>query len=197
MSAVMIAKEPVRMVVVPSSPRDRDDTARAFALGEDGALEELYRDLSPLVYTMAVRSLGSTADAEDVTQQTFVSAWRGRAGFDPVRGDLRGWVVGIAKRRIADALESRSREHRRLEAVKESTPADAVTPDDADSVLLAYEVDALGPPRATIVALAFFEGETHEQIARRMDMPLGTVKSHIRRGLIELRDRWEVSDVAS
>lgn len=185
------------MAVVPSPQHDRDDRARAFAAGEDGALEDLYRDVSPLVYTMAMRSLNSAADAEDVTQQTFVSAWRGREGFDPVRGDLRGWVVGIAKRRIADALEARFREHRRLEAVKDSTPADPATPDDAEAVLLAYEVDALGDPRATIVSLAFFEGETHEQIARRLDMPLGTVKSHIRRGLIELRDRWEVSDVAS
>lgn len=185
------------MAVVSSPQRDRDDVARAFADGEDGALEELYRDLSPLVFTMASRSLGSSADAEDVTQQTFVSAWRGRTGFDPVRGDLRGWVVGIAKRRIADALEARSREHRRLEAVKDATPPETAAQDDADSVLLAYEVEALGPPRSTIVSLAFFEGVTHEQIASRLEMPLGTVKSHIRRGLIELRDRWEVSDVAS
>ncbi len=185
------------MAAVPSSQSDRDDIARAFAAGDEGALESLYRDLSPLVFTMASRSLGSSADAEDVTQQTFVSAWRGRSGFDPVRGDLRGWVVGIAKRRIADALEARSREHRRLEAVKDATPDESVSPDGADSVLLAYEVDALGPPRSTIVSLAFFEGVTHDQIASQLNMPLGTVKSHIRRGLIELRDRWEVSDVAS
>lgn len=185
------------MAVVASSQQDRDALARGFAAGEEGALEELYRDLSPLVYTMAARALNSTADAEDVAQQTFVSAWRGRSGFDPARGDLRGWVVGIAKRRIADAIESRSREHRRLQAVKDSSSVEPTSMDDADNVLLAYEVEALGPPRSTIVSMAFFEGETHDRIATRLDMPLGTVKSHIRRGLIELRDRWEVSDVAS
>ncbi len=185
------------MAVVLASQPDRDALAQSFAAGDDHALEELYRDVSPLVYTMALRALGSAPDAEDVTQQTFVSAWRGREGFDPVKGELRGWLVGIAKRRIADALEARSREYRRLEAVQEAAPVAESVPDDADKVLLAYEVDALGDPRATIVALAFFEGETHERIAERLDMPLGTVKSHIRRGLTELRHRWEVSRVAS
>lgn len=169
--------------------------AHAFAAGDHGALEELYRDVSSLVYTMAVRQLGSAADAEDVTQQTFVSAWNGREGFDPDRGDLRGWTVGIAKRRIADALAARARETRREEAAQERVQP--IASDSADSVLLAYEVEALGDPRKTIVALAYYEGATHEQIAVKLDMPLGTVKSHLRRSLQELRHRWEVADVAS
>lgn len=197
MSAVAIEERPAPMAAVPASQPDRAAVARAFAAGEESALEDLYRDLSPLIYSMAMRALGSEPDAEDVTQQTFVSAWRGREGFDPERGDLRGWVVGILRRRIADALEARSRESRRLEAVRDATADEPVRGDDADSVILAYEVEALGDPRATIVALAFFEGATHEQISQRLDMPLGTVKSHLRRSLIQLRDRWEVSDVAS
>ncbi|WP_234998679.1 RNA polymerase sigma factor [Demequina sp. NBRC 110057] len=163
--------------------------------GDERALEELYRDVSSLVYSLAARALESTADAEDVTQQTFVSAWRGRASYDPDRGDLRGWVVSIAKRRIADALAARAREARREQAVQ---GIHVTTVDEhADKVLLACEVEALGDPRATIVALAYYEGATHEQIAQRLGMPLGTVKSHLRRSLIELRNRWEVSDVAS
>ncbi|WP_084039048.1 RNA polymerase sigma factor [Demequina sp. NBRC 110053] len=184
-------------MALPSDAPPEPTLAHDFVAGVDGALEELYRDLSPLVYSMAVRALGSTADAEDVTQQTFVSAWRSREGFDPDKGELRGWVVGIARRRIADALESRTRERRRLQAVADVAPAEESGPDDAESVLLAYEVNALGDPRRTIVALAYFEGATHEQISERLNMPLGTVKSHIRRALITLRDRWEVSDVAS
>ncbi len=169
--------------------------ARAFAAGDEAALEELYRDVSSLVYSLALRALDSTADAEDVTQQTFVSAWRGRGNYDPDRGDLRGWVVGIAKRRIADALAARARESRREEAVQH---IHATTVDEhADKVLLACEVEALGDPRKTIIALAYYEGATHEQISQRLGMPLGTVKSHLRRSLIELRNRWEVSDVAS
>ncbi|WP_062071027.1 RNA polymerase sigma factor [Demequina sediminicola] len=180
-----------------TGPAVVNDAARAhaFAAGDHSALESLYKDVSALVYTMALRSLGSPADAEDVTQQTFVSAWNARESFDPDRGDLRGWTVGIAKRRIADALAARGREARRAEAAQGNVTA--ITSDDSDNVLLAYEVEALGDPRKTIVALAYFEGATHQQIAAKLDMPLGTVKSHLRRSLQELRHRWEVSDVAS
>lgn len=173
--------------------------AHAFAAGADGALEELYRDLSPLVFTLALRSLGSEAEAEDVTQQTFVEAWRSRTRFDPDRGELRGWVVGIAKKSIAKAHERRARELRNLEAVR-GLPAPAssgAVEDVVDDMLLAYEIDALGDPRRTIVALAFIEGQTHEQIAARLGLPLGTVKSHLRRSLTTLRNRLEAADVAS
>lgn len=169
--------------------------AHAFAAGAEGALEEIYRDVSPLVFTLAARALGDQTEAEDVTQQTFVAAWRSRNTFDPDRGALRGWIVGIARRAIADALERRSRDRRRLEAVRDETPV--VQRDHVDDVLLAYEIDALGDPRRTIVALAFYDGRTHEEIATSLGMPLGTVKSHIRRSLTTLRTRLEAADVAS
>ncbi len=169
--------------------------AHAFAAGADGALEELYRDVSPLVYSLAVRALGDPTEAEDVTQQTFVAAWRSRGAFDPERGALRGWVVGIARRTIADAFEARSRDHRRLQAVRDDVRVGET--DHVDDLLLAYEIDALGDPRRTIMALAFYEGHTHEQISAYLAMPLGTVKSHIRRSLSTLRNRLEAADVAS
>lgn len=169
--------------------------AHAFASGTDGALEEIYRDVSPLVYTLAVRALGNPTEAEDVTQQTFVAAWRSRATFDPDRGALRGWVVGIARRAIADALESRHRDTRRLAAVRD-VPVVAER-DQTDDILLAYEIEALGDPRNTIMAMAFYEGHTHEQIAQLLQMPLGTVKSHIRRSLVTLKTRLEAADVTS
>ncbi len=169
--------------------------AHAFAAGSDGALEEIYRDVSPLVFTLAVRALGNHAEAEDVTQQTFVAAWRSHGTFDPDRGALRGWIVGIARRAIADALERRTRERRRLEAVRDDVTE--VERDRVDDILLAYEIEALGDPRRTIMSLAFYEGHTHEHIAERLEMPLGTVKSHIRRSLATLRTQLEAADVAS
>lgn len=169
---------------------------RDFIAGAEGALETLYRDVSPLVYTLAVRALGNETEAEDVTQQTFVAAWRSRATYAPERGALRGWVVGIARRAIADALERRSRERRSLEAVR--AVVDEVAQDRSmERSLLAYEIDSLGDPRRTIMTMAFFDGHTHEQISSELDMPLGTVKSHIRRSLTTLRTRMEAADVAS
>ena len=169
--------------------------AHAFAAGAEGSLEEIYRDVSPLVYTLAVRALGDQTEAEDVTQQTFVSAWRSRGTFDPDRGVLRGWMVGIARRAIADALEHRTRDRRRLEAVRDTPQVEAR--DHVEDLLLAYEIEALGDPRRTIVSLALYEGRTLEEIAQSLGMPLGTVKSHIRRSLTTLKTRLEAADVAS
>ncbi|WP_286214797.1 RNA polymerase sigma factor [Demequina sediminis] len=169
-----------------------------FAAGVEGSLEGLYRSASALVYTLALRSLGDASEAEDVTQQTFVAAWRGRDGYDPTRGSARGWVVGIAKRRIADALAARARESRRLEAVKDEPVVAVADPleREAERIMVRGEVESLGPPRSTIVSLAFFEGRTHEQIAEHLRMPLGTVKSHLRRSLMALRQGLEAADAS-
>lgn len=119
--------------------------AHAFAAGAEGALEEIYKDVSPLVFTLASRALGDQTEAEDVTQQTFVAAWRSRSSFDPDGGALRGWIVGIARKAIADALEHRSRDRRRLEAVRDAPPVPVR--DLLDDLVLAYEIEALGDPR--------------------------------------------------
>jgi RNA polymerase sigma-70 factor (ECF subfamily) len=177
----------------PPAGWDDDALARAFQDGDEHALAEAYRRWSTYVHTIALRTLGSAADAEDVTQQVFVSAWRGRSGYRAERGALRGWITGITRNAVADALARRARDVRDLRAVTQQPTTEPV-PDVAvvaDRVTVVDEIDRLGEPQRTILALAFYGDLTHDEIARRLGMPLGTVKSHIRRSLLRLRARLE------
>lgn len=170
-----------------------------FRGGDERALEEIYRRWSPVVFTMALRFVGDRGDAEDVTQKTFVSAWTSRERFDPTKAKLSTWLIAITRRRIADTLEARTRVRAlQAELQRFTTPDEVVGAevDLGDRLLLADEIDRLEPDARRVVRLAFYDDLTHEQISERLGMPLGTVKSHIRRSLTRLRSRLEVGHVA-
>jgi RNA polymerase sigma factor (sigma-70 family) len=172
--------------------------SRRFVEGDETALAEVYRRWSPVIFTLALRSLGDRGDAEDVTQRTFVSAWTSRAGYDASKAKLSTWLVAIARRRIADTHESRAK-IRAIQAEMErfTSPEDLIRepPDLSESLLVANEMQQLEPDAQAVMRLAFFDDLTHDEISRRLDMPLGTVKSHIRRSLTRMRNRLEVSRV--
>lgn len=178
---------------------DELDVAGRFQTGDERALEAIYRRWSPLVFTLALRALGDRGDAEDATQRTFVSAWNSRESFDPARAGLSTWLVAIAKRRIADVREARARVAAAQDELQRLTDPEAlVVPeiDLGDRLLLADEIERLEPDARAVIRLAFYDDLTHDQIAHRLQLPLGTVKSHIRRSLTRLRRRLEVSHVA-
>jgi RNA polymerase sigma factor (sigma-70 family) len=171
-----------------------DDVAASFAAGDPAALEAVYRRWSPLVYSVALRSLGEASDAEDVTQQVFVSAWRSRSGLRPESGSLPAWLLGIARHRIADRHAARTRDRRTvtsLAAHRSSGVGTAASgpgrPEHLEQLALLEAVDGLGEPRRTVLSLVYFHDLSHAQVAQRLGMPLGTVKSHVRRALLELR----------
>jgi RNA polymerase sigma factor (sigma-70 family) len=197
-----VATDPGQARTSAAEP-DEAEIARRFATGDEEGLALAYRRYAGQVHGMAVRAFGPGPDAEDVTQQTFVSAWTGRAGYRPEKGPLPGWLVGVARHKIADTWARREKQRREAEAAMseaQAGPANRVTPgfdtQVADRVLVLEELDLLGQPQRGIIELAFFEDLTHAQIAARTGLPLGTVKSHIRRTLERLRTRLEVDGAA-
>ncbi|MGI8880986.1 MAG: sigma-70 family RNA polymerase sigma factor [Jatrophihabitans sp.] len=171
--------------------------ATAFATGTDvdQVLRDVYARYAGLVYRIGVSTLPTRADAEDLTQATFVTAWRSRASFDPDRGSLGGWLLAIARSRAIDRLRVVQRE-RRSEAAQSGRPEPFEHTDEVASVIermvVADELDRLPQAQRHVLQLAFFDDLTHVEIASLTGLPLGTVKSHLRRGISRLRQRWEV-----
>ena len=176
-----------------------DELAERLRAGDEKALRTVYDRHGAAVLYLAQRLLGNRADAEDVTQLTFVAAWTGRDGYDPQRGTMLGWLLGIARRKAVDRMRSAARDDRVTETVRAqlSPPDDRETPERVvDRLLVADELGRLPEEQRRTLELAFFDDLTHPQIAAVTGLPLGTVKSHIRRGMANLRRRWEVDGAA-
>lgn len=171
-----------------------------FAAGDERALVQAYKSFAPLVHTLALRRLGDRGAAADVTQEVFVRAWRFRGRFQPDHGSAPAWIFGIARNAIVDAYATSSTQPQVVNAAFDQGEHNRgiVTDPDietvADRMVLDAELERLGEPQQSILRLAFYEDLTHGQISSRLQLPLGTVKSHIRRSLAQLRTRLEASD---
>ncbi|MFN8026950.1 MAG: RNA polymerase sigma factor [Acidimicrobiia bacterium] len=177
-----------------------DDVAARFAAGDERALREAYDAHGSLVFAFCSRNLPSRADAEDAMQQVFVAAWQGRERFDAEKGSLPGWLLGIARHKVADQARAAGRRNDLVEkqaaAVAVAEPvAGAPGPDGPEVVLdrlvVANAMAGLPDEQRRTLELAFYDDLTHTQIAQMLGLPLGTVKSHIRRGLGRLRASLE------
>lgn len=154
----------------------------------------MYDRYAGLVYRVALDEVAHRADAEDLTQQVFLKAWRSRGRFDPGRGEMRAWLLSITRNVIAEHRCARARDRAVREAVTteptgirgtadRNTPADAV----AGALAVAWALDRLAAAQRVVVALVILEDLTHREVAERTGWPLGTVKSHWNRALQRLR----------
>lgn len=192
-------KEPrMRGQVVPRANADELAALIARVMQQDeAALSELYAVMSGQVYAVALRFTRRVDAAEEVLQDTFWQIWRQAPRFDPARGTAVGWIMTIARSRALDTVRSVERDPVRtlraisvdgIDIIGESAadPLDLLRDVRRDS-LLHNALSALDPLRRQLIGLAFYRGLTHEEIASQTGLPLGTVKSHLRRALAALR----------
>ena len=154
------------------------DVAVGFVRGEPDAVRAVYKDYGKLVYAVAFKVLGDRSLAEEATQETFVRAWRGAGSYDPSR-ELGPWLATIARRTAIDVhRRSARRAHSPLD---EETPGLVELPPSVERAYDVWEVrravEQLAPEDAELVRLQHLEGLTQSEVAQRLALPLGTVKS--------------------
>jgi len=162
--------------------------------GDPRAFELLYDRHGGAAFSLAYRMTGNRAAAEDVSQEAFLSIWRSKMRYQPVRGSVRTWVLGIVHNRAVDGLRrSLVHERRRASAegieerqeAPERTEVEAARREEARHVQGALE--ALPEDQRRTIELAYFGGFSHSQIAEMLETPIGTVKGRMRLGLEKLR----------
>lgn len=168
---------------------------------DERAFERLYQALAPRVLLLARRILRDAAAAEEVVEDCFWQVWRQALRFDPARGSAEAWVMTLARSRALDAWRARDRAQGdclSLDALQDdgqTLPESADEHPDAAQLLdagrhharLHAALQQLKPLPRQLLALAFFRGLTHEEVAEQTGLALGTVKSHIRRALASLQ----------
>ena len=159
------------------------------------AFEVFYDRHGGAAYSLAYRIVGEPGAAEDVTQEAFISLWRSGARYDRARGSVRSWMLSIVRNRAIDSLRAGAGKAPKLtyddDALLEQRPSDELTEEEAMRHETASEVrgalNQLPGDQSKVIELAYFGGFSQSEIARMLEVPLGTVKGRMRLGLEKIR----------
>lgn len=173
-----------------------------LARGEADAFDLVYERHADAAFSLAYRICGSRAAAEEVAQDAFLALWRNGARFEPSRGSVRNWILGIVHNRAIDALR-RAVRHESRRAGDEGLAERLMSPDRTDEEAgrrqeagaIRSLLDDLPVDQRRVIELAYYAGFTHTEIADMLAIPVGTVKGRMRLGLDKLRMRMEISGV--
>lgn len=167
--------------------RDRDETA----------LSALYDAYAGFVYSLARSIVRNDADAEDITQEVFFRVWERAGTFDSSRGSPAAWITTLARRLAIDKTRSRTFKARGRESSIETLSSGVAV--DGSAVVLSAEANEvleslkrLETPYREVIRLSYYEGLSHSAIASRLGVPLGTVKSRLREGVVQLRKLLDI-----
>ena len=161
--------------------------------GDRAALQTVYRLTSAKLFGVVLRILDERSETEDVLQEVYLTVWRKAGDFDAARASPMTWLIAIARNRAIDRLRA-GKGRARMDPIDAAAEIADASP-SAESVLSGSEtaarldgcIEALAAHERTALRGAFFDGNTYEELAQRMSVPLGTMKSWIRRAMIKLK----------
>jgi RNA polymerase sigma-70 factor (ECF subfamily) len=192
-------------MLTPDHETDREILAQV-ARGDQRAFGKLYDRLSSSLYSLAVRMLGDSSEAQDALQEVFLQIWRRAPAYDAEQSSVFSWAVLMTRSRVIDRLRARGRRLRVIiastdeDAQPELAPASASGTESAadtadrneEARRVRLSLTKLPAEQREAIELAFFNDLTHHEIAAQLGQPLGTIKARIRRGLLKLRERSSV-----
>ncbi len=182
-------------LMVTDEKQRLEDLVGACARGDQDALAALYDQTSSLVYGVALRMLGIPADAEEITIDVYNQVWRSAAGFSTTRGSVTTWLAVLARSRSIDRIRARKTRQQQEEPISEHTDfssrgmdPETATASGQRSHRVRAAMSGLPAEHRRAVELAFFSGLSHSELAERLGLPLGTVKTRIRWSMMKLRE---------
>jgi len=176
-----------------------DSLLDRVAANEVAAMKECIDAYGGLVWSLARRLLAPGADVEDAVQEVFIELWNSAGRFDASVGSEVTFVAMIARRRLIDSGRRRQRQQRLVNELQQrAEPDETAIVDESlgtseEARLAAAAIDQLRPEQQQVLKLAIHFGLTHERIAEHTGLPLGTVKTHVRRGLMKVREKLEAA----
>jgi len=180
---------------------DRELMARVVA-GDEAAFSNLYRQLSPGLFSMIYQILQDQKESEDVLQEAFVQMWKKASTYEPERSALFTWAVMISRNKAIDRLRGRQRRTRLVEeatsefsvsTARFESGADVLSSQSDERKKIREAMSSLPAPQREAIELAFFSDMTQAEVSAKLSEPLGTIKARIRRGLLTLRDLLQTS----
>jgi RNA polymerase sigma-70 factor, ECF subfamily len=169
------------------------DLISSLRQGNQHALSILYDRYGGLVYTLALKLLDRRDEAEDLTQDVFLTFWK-QAKFDPTRAKLSSYLCLITRSRAIDKLRSRRSEQKSIERLQQIVVAEANLPTPLDwaaqseqQTIVQQSLSLLSEKQRHVLELSYYHDLSQSEIATKLNLPLGTVKTHMRQGLIKLR----------
>lgn len=184
--------------IIGRPQRDEDDVTliQRIVNGEESAMAALYDRYSQLLYTFGVRILRSEQETQDLLQEVFLQAWNKAASYAKDKGTVYTWLVTMTRNRAIDVVRSKGfKQHGQrvdidevnLVADMRSSNPHATAVIGEDQRIVTNALKGLTSDQQQVIALAYYEGYSQSEIANKLNIPLGTVKSRMRKGLMEMR----------